>query len=254
MRMLPSALLVCLVVLTACGGRGNGDTASSGQPFSGNWQMVLQLSPTSSKTESGFILQSGHSLTGKFVVAGQTVCAGLGSAQGEVSGSNVAITVNQIGQTVGLTGTTVSDGTSISGNYSILASGCGVSQIGTWTADRVKPLNGSFQGTFTSIQNNGLVYEVAATVTQGPNTGSSTSDLSGTITSTNASCFSSLSISGLISGTSVVFNLVTLDGTAVGQYRATATTDATTLTGNYQFNAQTHVCSGDFGTAALTLQ
>jgi hypothetical protein len=247
------ALLLCLVILTACGGGTSGDI-SSGDLLSGNWQIVLQLSPTTLKTESGFILQSGQAITGQFVIADQTVCAGLGSAQGKVSGSSVALTVNQIGQTVGLTGTTVNDGSSMSGKYSILASGCGASQTGTWTADRVKTLKGSFNGMFTSTPNPSLVYAVAATVSQGPNTGLSTSDLSGTMSSTNAPCFTTLSFNGLISGTSVVFNLLASDGSPVGQFRATASTDASTLTGNYQFNAQPNVCSADFGTGTLTLQ
>src|SRR5271154_4649879 len=99
MKVPPFVLSLCLVILTACGGGGSGN-ASSSDLLSGNWQIVLQLSPTSMKTESGFILQSGEAISGQFVIAGQTVCAGLGSGQGKVSGSNVALTVNQIGQTV----------------------------------------------------------------------------------------------------------------------------------------------------------
>jgi hypothetical protein len=258
MRMLASTLLACLIViLTACGGgpqAGSPTSPTSSGSLSGNWQMVLQLNPTSAKAESGFILQSGQSLTGGLVISGRTLCAGLGSADGKLDGSNVAITVNQIAQTVALTGVVTSDGSSISGDYSILASGCGATQVGTWTASRVKPLNGNYTGTFTSGQNNGLVYDVAATVAQGPNTGTSTATLSGTMTSTNAPCFSTFTISGLIGGTSVVFNLLASDGTAVGLYRPTAALDATTLTGVYQINAQPHVCSGDFGTATMTLQ
>jgi hypothetical protein len=253
MKVPALALSLCLVILTACGGGGN-ESASSGDLLSGNWQIVLQLSPTALKTESGFIVQSGQAVTGQFVIGGQTVCAGLGSAQGKVSGSNVALTINQVSQTVGLKGTTVSDGSSMSGDYSILSSGCGVSQTGTWTADRVKTLKGSYTGMFTSTPNPSLVFDIATTVSQGANTGLSTSDLSGTMNSTTAPCFTSLAFSGLISGTSLVFNLLDSNGAPVGQFRATASTDATTLTGNYQFNAQPNICAADFGTGTLSLQ
>jgi hypothetical protein len=253
MKIHAPALLICLLILAACGGGGNGSAASASD-LSGNWQMVLQLSPTSSKTESGFILQSGDSLTGSVLLSGQTLCPGLGSALGQVTGGNVAITVSQIAQTVSLTGTATNGGSSMAGNYSILTNGCGGSTIGTWTADRVKPLKGTYQGTFTSTKVSGRAYDVSATVTQGPNTGASNASLSGTITSPNATCFSTLSLSGVIGGTSFVFNFLAPDGSAVGQYRATLTTDATKLTGSYDFLAQDNVCFGDTGLATMSLQ
>jgi hypothetical protein len=259
MRRTAPVCLVWLVALTACGG-GNGNSPSPVGSLSGNWQMVLEKNSNAnlSKTQSGFLLQAGASLSGGVVISGN--CSGTGPAQGQVNGSNVTISVNQTDQTVNLTGTATSDGGSMSGNYSILSSGCGTSEIGTWTASQVKPLKGNLQGTFTSTLTPGVVFHFTGSVTQGSNTGASNATLSGSMTSTDApSCFDSVSITGLISGTSVVFNFLASDGTALGAYLGSATTDASALNGNYNFfNAQSPILmscgGGDFGTVTFTVQ
>jgi hypothetical protein len=257
MKLLAAPALACTLILLACGGGGKADPPASGEPFSGNWQFVLNATtlPAATKTESGFLIQSGSSLAGGVFLSDQTLCPGIGTAQGELSGSDVTITVNQVAQTLTFTGTTASDGSSMSGNYSILASGCGVgSTVGTWTASHVKPVNGSYQATFTSGAQIGLIYTFAVTVSQGPNTGSSAANLSGTMTSNNAPCGGNLSIAGLVSGSSVVFNLLAPDGSAAGQFRGMTTPDATMLTGTYDFLAQNNGCLGDAGTVAMALQ
>src|SRR5271163_193611 len=255
-RMLSAALFVSLFMLLACG--GGGKTSASG-PLSGNWQIALnQTEPPPGgpdvKTESGFLMQSGNSLAGGVLLSGATLCPGLGTASGTAIGSNVAITVDQIAQTVTLTGSVTSDGTSMAGVYSILASGCGASTSGTFAATPVKPISGSFQATFTSGEFIGTVYSFAGTLTQGPNLGMSSATLSGTMTSTNAPCIQNFSIAGQVSGTSVVFNFLASDGSSQGQYRGTTTTDGTTLTGTYIFLAQSNGCYGDAGTVTMAFQ
>src|SRR5262249_50227961 len=131
-------LLVWLVGLAACGG-GSSSTSS----VAGNWQLTLTNTNTGAvKSESGFLLQSGDTVSGNVLLTGQTGCSGVGSALGHVKGSDVSIGISQVGQTVNLTGT--SAGTKMSGDYSILSSPCGNSQVGTWTGDQVLTLTGSF--------------------------------------------------------------------------------------------------------------
>jgi hypothetical protein len=254
MRMLAQASFMILITLgvatlSSCGSSGGIGSMSS---LAGNWQMVLQ-SNGSSENQSGFLLQSGTALTGAIVLSGQTSCPGVGAAQGQVKGSEVSIGVVRTGQSLQLMGTAPSDGSTMSGNFSILAAGCGVSEVGSWSASHIKPLGGNLSGTFTSGVS-GLVFHFTGTIAQGPNTGASNATLSGSMTSTDAPCFQSASIAGLISGTAVVFNLLTTEGLALGQYRATATTDASTLTGTYDFsNGQSQLppsCQ-DFGTATV---
>lgn len=244
-------LFACLGLLTSCGG-GN----SSAPNLSGNWQLTLVNTQTNaSKSESGFLLQSGNTVTGNVLLTGQTNCAGTGSAQGQVNGSNIDITVDQVGQTVGLTGTIASGGSAMSCDYTILASPCGNSQVGTWTASLVSALTGNFTATFTSSATPGLNFQFTGTITQGPNAGGTVATLSGSMQSTNAPCLANLSIAGQISGTAVVLNLLSTEGVALGQYVGTTTTNAGTVTGTYNLGPQSPAQSGchDFGNAVLSV-
>jgi hypothetical protein len=226
--------------------------------------MTLQ-SATSSETQSGFLLQTGKSVTGSLLLSGQTIsgqpdCAGVGSALGQMDGSGLSMTVSPAGQTVSLTGAAANNFTSLTGNYSILASGCGQTETGTWTANRVNPLSGAFQATFTSSFTSGLVFAFTGTISQGTNTGGSTATLSGTMTSSNSPCFSSASVTGVITGTSVVLNLATADGISLGKYSGTLATDATSMTGSYRFSNASNPdilagCGGgDGGDATFSVQ
>ncbi len=252
--------VACVLMTTACGGGGQSNSANTSETLSGNWQMTLTASTVPSpglsniQTESGFLMQSGNSLAGSIVLMGGTVCPGLGAASGTVNGSTVALSVNQIAQTVTLTGVPTSAGSSMAGQYSIFASGCGASSVGTFTAVQVKPLTGSFQATFTSGEFIGQVYTFNGSLTQGPNTGLSYATLSGTMTSNNAPCINKFSVAGEVSGTSVVFNFLASDGSSQGSYRGTTTTDGTTLTGTYDFLAQSNGCYGDAGGLSIIFQ
>src|SRR5579863_1323597 len=118
MRLLVPFFLLGSIALTACGGGGSNSTGKS--LLSGNWQFALTNPLTGAvKLESGFLLQSGSALNGTVLLTGGTVCAGIGSAQGQLQGSNVSIAVSQVGQTITLTGTTQGSGSQMSGNYSI---------------------------------------------------------------------------------------------------------------------------------------
>jgi hypothetical protein len=254
-RLLSAALLVCLLmVIACCGGSGKPDPPAFG-PLSGNWQMALQQGQPSTGTlaESGFLLQSGSTVSGNLALSDQTLCPGLGPAAGTLTGTHIAITVNQVGQTVTLTGTAAGDGSSMEGTYTLLASGCtGGSATGTWTASQVKPIAGTYLATFTSYTLS--PYSSAVSVSQGANSGANLATLSGTITSSSAPCGSNLSIAGVVSGTSIVFNFLTSDGTAVGQFTGTTSTDGSTLTGTYDFLAENNVCAGDAGTISVIQQ
>jgi hypothetical protein len=249
--------LASSLLLTACGG-GSGNSASTDANLAGNWQITLQRQQsTTSKSESGFFVQSGNSISGTLLLTGDTDCAGIGSVQGQIDGTNVTISVSQVGQTVNLTGSVGTAGSaSLNGNYSILASPCGSTQVGTWSATEVQALTGSFQAVFTSTDTSGVIFQSSGSLSEGPNTGSSFANLSGNMKSNDAACFSSANISGSISGTSVVLNLMSSEGVALGQIHGTTNTKANTITGVYDFlNPETPPLSGcqDFGTITVTM-
>ena len=247
------SVLAAQLLLASCGSSNSKPDPSTG--LSGNWQITLQGGATS-RSQAGFVLQAGKALTGEFLLTGD--CAGVGSVQGEMNGTSVSLTVNQPAQTVGLSGSVSSDDSSIAGNYSILSSGCGASETGTWTAARIQPLSGSFAGSFISNFSGMAPFNFSGTLMQGTNVGSTHADISGSMTSTDAVCFSDAMISGVISGTSVVLNFSSSEGSAFGQFTGTASADAKTVTGTYDFfNAQTPIpgCpAGDAGSATLTVQ
>jgi hypothetical protein len=238
MRMQVLVLLSCTILLSGCGG-----PSKSSVSLSGNWQMTLQSTANSQnpvETESGFLIQSGQTLDGSVLLSGQTIsgqvsCAGVGAAVGQATGSGVTMTVTPTGQTVNLTGTPANNFTSMSGKYSILSAGCGQTDFGAWSANLVDTLTGNFQATLTS--NGALgVSNYSGSVTQGPNTGNTSATLSGTMTSTNSPCFSSIKVAGAVSGTAVVLNLLNSDGVALGKLSGTMTTDASSINGTYRFS------------------
>jgi hypothetical protein len=257
----PSQKLLSLLALVCCvavqffvpGCDATNSQPSTGGPLSGNWQVTLQ-NGTTSLSQSGFVLQAGETIGGQFLLSGD--CAGIGTVQGEVNGTSVSLTVNQPAQTIGLTGSVGTNGTSLSGDYSILGAGCGTSEVGTWTAEHITDVTGSFTGSFVSNRNS-QTSDFAGTLIQSANTGASHANMSGSMTSSNAPCFADASISGMISGESVLLNFSTADGVALGQFSGTASPDAQTLTGTYDFsNVNTPITGcprGDHGTATLTV-
>src|SRR5208282_3926831 len=259
MKTLGAIALVLAMISTGCG------TSSSSTPptdnLSGNWQMTLQ-SATSSETQSGFLLQSGTTITGSILFSGQTIsgqtsCAGVGATVGQLSGGGVTMTESPVGDTISLTGVPSTNFTSMSGSYSILASGCGQTEVGTWTGTKVSPLTGNFGATFTLAGAND--FHFLGTITQGPNTGGSDANLTGTMTSTDSPCFAQATIAGVISGTSVVLNLLTSDGVTLGKFSGTMTTDAASVTGGYKFSNASDptalgACDGYGGNSTITVQ
>ena len=252
-------VMLCVAGLAACGGSSS-PSKSNSVALAGNWQLALTKvvlgTPSTVRNQSGFFLQHGATLSGGLLISGN--CAGLGQAQGQVGKSNVSITTVQSAQTITLTGTASADGSNMNGTYSLLASGCGTSEVGNWTANQVKPLNGNFQAIFTSSLS-GLIFNFSGSATQGANTGASTASLSGNMTSSDATCFTTAVLSGLISGTSVVFNVQASDGTSLGKISGTASADMSTITGNYGFsNPQSKLLAGcgghDSGTVSFTVQ
>lgn len=217
---------------------------------------LLPTGATLARRESGFLLQSGSTVTGGMMLL-NSPCSGIGNVNGSVNGAAVSLDVNPTGVNVSLTGTLGSNPQSISGTYILLATGCnGTSsapETGSWTANLVTPLNGNIQGTFTSRE--GVTYSVTGQLSQGPNTGISTASLNGNLNITGY-CIAGANIAGTVSGTALVMNLVSTTGIQVGQLTATASLDGTLVTGKYSILPQTGVppCGGgDSGTMTLNL-
>ena len=251
-------LLGVLIPAMACG--GSGSAAPQGGSLSGNWQITLNGQAPPAVALTGFLIQSGGSVTGNLLQGLISNCSGVGSVTGTVNGQNVSLNINQSGATIGLTGS--ASAASMSGEFTSQPGTCSfIPNSGTWSAVQVVPISGSFHGAFTSREGNGTVA-VTGTLNQGPNTGSSTATLSGTLTTTSATTFCSYvlpgTITGLISGTQVQMSLYGENGLEyaqlgnVGGESTTVTPDGTSLSGGYAFAGISAACPSDQGTFELS--
>jgi hypothetical protein len=229
-------LLGLSLFLSGCGSSSDPAPDPPGA-LSGNWQMTLTKTDTPKivKTQSGSLVQNGDLITGS-VIFTDTPCSGVGTVSGTTDGSTISLTVDPVGTSVALTGYVSTQQNSMSGNYTILSTGCAGSQsapqTGIFNAELVTPLSGNLAGTF-SDDTIDETYAVTGQVSQGANTGVSSTPLSGSLTFTGF-CYADANIVGSISGTSFVMNLVDSDGAQIGQVFGTTTPNATSLTGTYE--------------------
>ena len=250
--LLLSCLLATLVGVGCGGGSSSASSssasASSGQ-LAGNWQFTL-TPPTDGSfvggPQGGFLLQDKGKVTGGVVYSvglPQTppnlpiVCnSGSTAVNGTLSGQTVSLTAVAGPQTFMLPGALSSDGKMITGTYTTTdGNGCGTAQTGLqWSAILVPPLTGPVQGTFHSTGSGSSTnlrdqnFQVTGMLTQGENIGASNATVTGTLTFTGYPCMTfgavngmvNASVNGQISGTSVILQIIGLDGLNAGQIGA----------------------------------
>jgi hypothetical protein len=242
-----------MVTLLACGG-GSSNNSLSSATLSGNWQFTLAPQTDGNSHDptfnggllGGFLLQNNGTASGQAVysVTSSTSATGpcnSGSApiMATVSGQNVTLTASAGTQTFTLTGTLSTDGSTMMGTYNSTAgtapdaSICGYAETGlSWSAISVPPLTGTIQGSFHSVGGtswgssllNNQDFVVSGTLNQGENIGASKATVTGTLTfvdpTTNLSdypCFAYASVTGEISGNSVILQVIGVNGSTVGQ-------------------------------------
>ena len=223
-------VLLCpmLLLWTACGGGsgsasgGGGSNAlsSSASWMTGNWQITMErgIGDPKPTTQSGFLVANKNAISGSLLI-GDATCSGVGSASGTITGTSIAMVVSGVGQTITLNGALGSDKASMGGDYATLASGCGTSETGTWIASLVQPLGGNLGGNFTS-NSTAIVAPVAGQVSQAQNAVGTSASVTGNFSATGSSCISTANISGLLTGTSLVMNLLDANGNQIGQVAA----------------------------------
>jgi hypothetical protein len=265
--LLTLTLLLCLAIATLSCGNSKSTTSSAAAPLSGNWQLtLLRHSNTQEWLLSGFLLQSGSTITGSVILGAG--CQGVGPVTGTFDGQNLQLTVGGFGQDFDLSATVSSGSGSIDtitgGQFSTPAGGCiGFTSSGTWSAVRVESLTGPFHGSAVlSTGSSSTTIDLSGTMTQGPNVGASNATLSGTVNETtpNVYCayFNNLSISGLISGPTATLTLYGPDGIQVGQITgASVAVDGTSLTtvggsGGLLVNTISSSCPAQTGSITLT--
>ena len=242
------------IALSAC---GTGRVAGSSAQIAGNWQFTMTTTGDSfaaSPLAGGFLLQKNGSFTGQIAFSlalasnGGTICnSGTATVTGTVSGQTVSLTAmvgtldangNPATQTLTLSGGGLSaDRSSIqNGTYSMTAGyalvngqllSCGTAQdSGSWSAVSVPPLAGGFQGFFHSTTGTlaNQDFPVSGTLTQGENLGDSSASITGSIVFqdpvsllNNYPCLTKATVNGTISGNTVLLEIFSTSGSAVGQ-------------------------------------
>jgi len=251
-------VVTCLAGVLSCGG-GSSQTPTTGE-LTANWQITLQPHGLIQSFQyTGFLIQTGSSLSGNFILGDG--CTGVGAVSGSVSGQNVTLNIGESGQDLNLTGSAPAGGTAGTGVFSTLAGACTApyASTGNWSAILVPALNGNFTGAFSSTLTGGTTIPVSGSLTQGPNNGSSTATLSGTMTAHNSNAafcpyLTTATITGTISGESATLNVFGPNGSLIAQIPATLSADASSLTGTYLFQSLSTACNGDEGTIQLTFQ
>jgi hypothetical protein len=205
-------------------------------------------------------------VSGSVILGAGVGCQGVvGPVTGTFDGQKLQLTVGSFGQDFSLTGgmsSGSSGNASLQGQFSTVQGGClGSSSTGTWSAVRIPPLSTSFHGHFVPAAINVATIDVSGTLTQGSNIGASNATLTGTIKATGGSQFcpyiSTGSITGVISGTSVVLNLYGPDGSQIGQIpdfgfpAAALSPDGTSLKGDYSLQGLSTDCGVNNGTMTL---
>jgi hypothetical protein len=250
------------LALCSCGG-GDSPVLDQNAQVAGNWQFTLTTSGDSfvaSPLQGGFLQQNNGALSGQIafsiVLPGspQPCNTGTATVTGTISGQTVNLTAvmttldqsgNSTAQSLTLSGGALSsDGATIqNGTYGLTAgyynntsssqvAPCGLAQdAGTWSATLVPPVTGGFQGFFhstgTGFNGGGLGnqdFAVSGTLTQGPNIGTSSATVTGTLIFQDPvsllndyPCLTTASLNGTISGNTVLLQIFATNGADVGQ-------------------------------------
>ena len=235
--------------LTACGGSSSSGGSPNGASIAGNWQFTVAPPPDNSFSgglQGGFLLQNGGAINGAavYAVSAPNIQPPLSnpcnSGSAPISGTNSSQTVSFTAvagsQTFTFTGNVSSDGSTMLGTYSSTAGTAsdGVTPCGTaqsnlqWSAVLVPPITGPVQGSFHSTGGlSNLInqdFVVSGSLTQGQNIGASNATVTGTLTFIDPitqlslyPCFAQASVNGQISGSSVVLQIINIDGSIAGQ-------------------------------------
>lgn len=261
MKRVGILMLGAVALLAGCGGSGSSVPPITPEQATGNWQFTVANPPDGSflgGLQGGFLQQDQQgSITGQVAFSmfapsyqGGTAPCNSGSATvtGKIDGQNVTLTAQAGGQggggvTFTLTGqislnnpirTPLNNPTMV-GTYSSTAgtapdgTSCGTVQAGLqFSAIFVPTITGAFQGSFHSTGGaSGLQdqdFALIASLTQGPNTGSSSATISGTLDFrdqftliSDYPCLDGASVTGVISGNSVVLQIFGTNGLNIGQ-------------------------------------
>jgi hypothetical protein len=207
------SLVVLALVFVGCGGgspsnTGSGSSTGGGSNTSlsqtaqinGAWQARANSNSPNAVpvfVEANLTQSSASVQSTAFLIVNSCVTANSRSTvTGNVNGNIVTLIASYTGVTVNLTGTVSADGSTMAGTY--VASGSCGSDAGTWTAQKLPQVNGTYSGTVTSNSTPTQHIGVQGTISADANY-----NLTGSAV-VSSSCLSSLNFSGSQIGAAAV--------------------------------------------------
>lgn len=264
--------MVLALMLCGCGGSSSSNNATPQMSIqSGNWSILATSAsdPTNPFGIGGSLSQSGSTISGVVHVVNSASCFNLNDdipLSGTVSGQSVTLTSPVVDGAV-LTVNASGSSNALSGTYTVTVSNTtsvtcvGGNDQGTFSANLVPSLGGSWQGTLTS-DIGGPTLSLTANITQ-----SATPDahgffpVSGTVTFSGSTCFTSGDFASTpaeshLAGSFLFTNISTNDQPTPGVLVLDAGVDAPTTANSLSaiYDISSGNCSGDGGTGHLTKQ
>jgi hypothetical protein len=249
------SLLAGMVALSGCGASKNLALTP------GNWSMTAASGAAGTFYIGGNLAQSGTSLTGSmyFVSSNCFSPSQTVTFTGTVKGNNVTLTSDSVGGEVVSISATGTNGSALTGTYSI-AGGIGCDgHTGNLTANPVPSISGTWGGTILSaggVSQGGTNAALAIAFTQAATASTDgTFVLTGNGTFINSTCSNTATVtSAFIAGPYLVVNGNTDDGGSYSyqQVLLNNSTSPTSMTGTYSVFGGN--CDGDLDEPTFTKQ
>lgn len=250
MRIPALIVMTTVVAIAGCGGGYSGTAAPVGptSPQYANVAGPWQATATSTAIPGATVLvETNLTQTGGTIGASAVAIVGScvepnnqSTLTGTVTSNGIAVTAIFNGETVSLTGTV--SGQTMTGTYT--ATGA-CTDNGTWTAQMMPAINGSYSGTITSNSAPNSPFSVTATISS-----NSAFTITGNAMVGGSICFSSLTLTGQQVGGAAEITAADLQGNSVTFVLVSKDAVFGTIAGTYIVTAGS--CAGDTGNGTLT--
>jgi hypothetical protein len=256
-----TAVSLLAAILLACGSNssmssGSGSGSGSGGGDVGftlidNWQITMNSTVHAGMTgTAGGLLQNNGQTNAVSGVLGniQPPCSTTASVSGNLNGKAITFALDENGQSIAFTGTINNDINAMTGAYSAPAGGCTNGDSGTWNANRIPSITGTWGGTLTPSSATEAPFQISVPLTQNINNGK----VSGTAVVTGSSCFTSIFLAtpNFIAGQQLI--LTGQSGMENLQLTGSLTLSGTSMNVSYTLSGGS--CDGQSGSGSLIKQ
>ena len=247
------AISTLAVILVSCGGTNSANRDGGGGDalfaLQDNWQITMSSMSGTKGSAGGVFQENFHDGTVSGVLGNiNPPCASNGALSGSIQQNTVNFSLNESGLVIVYSGTIGEGAKSMSGTYTAPAGNCTIGDSGTWTANRIPAVTGTWKGTLTPSSGTQAPFQVMLPLTQ-----DSTGKVIGTSAITGSSCLNAVSLATAspIAGQQLIL---------AGQFdtssalQLTTTLDLAGTTMNVDYSITGGSCDGQVGSGTLKKQ